>query len=150
MEFRYAKIEDIPVLTGCFNTKYINRYLNRGIIYWTLYKTGIYENHFLILKSDDISDIVGGIVLRKKNFVPVIKENWWIYNVFVKEIYKGKGYGKYLMEKAIAYLKVKEIKKIYLKVEKNNIVAINLYNKFDFNIVKEVRNDFIMKKLLNE
>ncbi len=76
----------------------------------------------------------------------------------IKE-YQAKKYGTRLMQKIIEEMKILAIKEITLIVQVTNKIAINLYEKFGFKIVKEEpdyyhilqgdhRKAYIMKKLI--
>lgn len=72
----------------------------------------------------------------------------FITNVSVNDEYKGKGIAKKLIEKTI--LKAHELKCLNIKLEVNkaNIHAIKLYELFDFVILKEINDNYLMKKIL--
>ena len=63
---------------------------------------------------------------------------------------KGKGYGKLIMNYLINYSKEVKINKIYLTVDKINIAAISLYEKFEFLIESETESNFKMYKEIIE
>ncbi|MDE6472120.1 MAG: ribosomal protein S18-alanine N-acetyltransferase [Clostridia bacterium] len=55
-----------------------------------------------------------------------------INNLAVKENYRGKGIGKFLLEDMINLAKERRISALTLEVNENNTVAIQLYRKFGF------------------
>jgi ribosomal protein S18 acetylase RimI-like enzyme len=55
-----------------------------------------------------------------------------LFHVFIDRRYRGKGYGKLLIEKAISYAKNAEIPAITLFVKPNNQSALNLYESYGF------------------
>ena len=61
--------------------------------------------------------------------------------------YQGKGYGKKMMEFTFNDEKVKNIREIYLTVDKININAIQLYKKFNFTFVDEKEYHYLMRKI---
>jgi GNAT superfamily N-acetyltransferase len=60
----------------------------------------------------------------------------WL-GIMVSESEKGKGFGKVIMSYLISYCKENKFSNIFLTVDKNNLNAIYLYQKFDFKIVSE-------------
>lgn len=56
----------------------------------------------------------------------------FIYDIFVKEGYRGKGVGTVLLEKAESYCQEKSYSRIGLMVSTNNQPAIKLYTKKGF------------------
>jgi ribosomal protein S18 acetylase RimI-like enzyme len=65
-----------------------------------------------------------------------------IISVYLKEEYRGKGIASQLMEEAIKVIKSRKItKKVKLNVTTNQLPAVNLYKKFGFRIVGELKNE---------
>jgi ribosomal protein S18 acetylase RimI-like enzyme len=56
----------------------------------------------------------------------------YIYDIFVKKEFRGKGIGRTLLEKAQSYCREKGYSRILLMVYVNNANAIGLYNKMGF------------------
>ena len=56
-----------------------------------------------------------------------------LFDIIVKEEYRGKGIGKEIVETILTESKKKGVNKAYLAVVDNNIVAKNLYQKIGFN-----------------
>ena len=56
----------------------------------------------------------------------------YVYDIFVKEEFRGKGIGKKLLEEAESYCREKRYSRILLMVSVNNVEAIRLYNKMGF------------------
>jgi len=59
-------------------------------------------------------------------------KNGFIYDIFVKEEFRGRGIGRILLEKAESYCREKGYSKILLMVSINNAAAIKLYDKMGF------------------
>jgi ribosomal protein S18 acetylase RimI-like enzyme len=91
----------------------------------TSLKTGEY---FMNLKEG--TEIVGSLLVKKW------KETYIIQDVFVKQEFRGKGYGKQLLKEIVTFLKPKK-KEIYLYVDPDNNVAISLYKSVGFHLIKE-------------
>lgn len=70
-----------------------------------------------------------------------------IANFGIEESYRFKGFGKILMEKLIKESKRKNIKNLYIRVDSNNIPAINLYKKVGFQKIGHFTNWIWSKKL---
>lgn len=47
--------------------------------------------------------------------------------IAVNPTYRGKGYGKLLLEKALGVLKINQVKNVFLEVRKSNLVARSCY-----------------------
>ena len=60
--------------------------------------------------------------------------------IFVSNNYRRQGIGSKLLKYLIDYCKKKNISNITLEVNKNNIPAINLYKKYEFEIVATRKN----------
>jgi ribosomal protein S18 acetylase RimI-like enzyme len=60
-----------------------------------------------------------------------------ITNIEIKSESRKKGYSKKLMEKFISFCKSKSVESIYLRVEKKNKIAQDLYSKYGFKKDKE-------------
>ena len=73
------------------------------------------------------------------------KFGWWLYAIWVNPHYRGKGYGKVLMQELIAEIRKRNIKKVNLIVSKENIVARNLYGYMGFIQVDSTEQDIIMQ-----
>jgi len=64
--------------------------------------------------------------------------------------YWGKGIGKLILKQIIEIAKTEfKLKEIYLKVLKGNLIAINLYKKFEFKEIGTDSKNIIMKKTIN-
>lgn len=65
----------------------------------------------------------------------------WL-GVIVFDGYNGMGYGKYIVKSLINYYNGD----ILLSVDKDNIMALNIYKSLNFKIIKENEKSYIMKK----
>jgi len=69
-----------------------------------------------------------------------------IYSLYVKKEFRGKGISNLLIKSIILSTKRrKNIKKIKLNVVKQQIPAINLYKKFGFKIIGELKKEMKIK-----
>ena len=71
-------------------------------------------------------------VFGVKNIINNEGEYWGFIG---EKKYWGKGIGKWMIDESIYYCKKMDLKKVYLKVLKSNIRAMNLYKKKGFIIV---------------
>ena len=61
---------------------------------------------------------------------------------------KGKGHGTKILNYLFEHEKMKQVKEVYLTVDKINTVAIHLYVKFHFIIIEETETYFVMLKII--
>jgi ribosomal protein S18 acetylase RimI-like enzyme len=66
-----------------------------------------------------------------------------LFDIAVKEEYRGKGYGNEIVEKILAKANEAKKKKAHLSVVNNNIIAKNMYGKIGF---KEIYKYWYRKK----
>jgi ribosomal protein S18 acetylase RimI-like enzyme len=92
--------------------------------------------YFMNIKEQEI--VASLYVLKRSEYV--------IRGVFVKPEYRGKGYGKQLLEGIIAFLSKKKLP-ITLYTDPSNEIAITLYKKMGFQfLMKGIHGDkFIYK-----
>ncbi len=103
----------------------------------------IQNNFFLKLIDTEISNkIVGFIIIIEDR-----EDRLNLINLLIKKNYQKKGYGTYLLSYVVK--KVRElhnVKSIVLNVNSKNEVAIKLYQKFNFQIVKRIENYYRQKE----
>lgn len=126
------------LLRESLSDRYIKRYTNKGY-YHVASILRLYHSSFYLFKIDE--DIVGHIVIRKK-FPQSLRRVVWIYGVYIFQRYRGKGYGKELMRHTIDTCNANTI---FLKVDKNNTIAIGLYKEIGFYMVNQYKNDIVMR-----
>jgi GNAT superfamily N-acetyltransferase len=111
----------------------------------------IVKNHIItiILLDDDISvgyahidcDFIGAYTILDA-------PKYW-FGICLLEKYHGKGLGKYIMKYIFNNEKINNLNEVFLTVDKINEKAIKLYKQFDFNIIEEKENFYLMKKIIN-
>jgi GNAT superfamily N-acetyltransferase len=81
-----------------------------------------------------------------------ILEGCAVFHIFIGvPEYWGKGIAKKATKLILTHAKDKlKLSKIILKVKKNNLIAINLYNSLGFIIYGEEVNDFLMRLDVND
>jgi ribosomal protein S18 acetylase RimI-like enzyme len=134
----YSELGLIPV-------KYINKYFNYGYIWKLLKRLGIYYNTIFFL-ANDTETYIGGVVIRKKPNFHTLELTYWVYNIYIKEDYRGQGLGVVLLNKTFKLLLKKGVKQVSLKVSRHNTIALNLYLKQGFIIVNEDKYTIILTK----
>ena len=71
------------------------------------------------------------------------------FHIYIDELYKGNGYGKESIKLILKYAKdIVKLKSINLNVHKDNIIAENLYKKFNFTLTEKCSDDFLNYKLI--
>lgn len=99
----------------------------------------IIKNHILtLILTDENKNIIGYGHLD-------FEKNIWL-GICVCEKFRGKGFGKKIMNFLLEYAKNNNIEEIYLTVDKDNIIAKKLYEKNNFIVEKETDNFFKMVK----
>jgi len=82
-------------------------------------------------------DIINVYKIEKGTFIGcgfgVIEKDFiGLFDIIVNEEFRGKGYGKELVESILSKVKETGVKKAYLSVVNNNLIAKNLYEKLGF------------------
>ena len=80
------------------------------------------------------NEIVGGI-----DFKHTYIESDLLF-IYIKEEYRGNDYSKYLLDESFKELKKIGIKKVFLEVDIENKIAINLYNSYGFKLISTRKN----------
>ena len=86
----------------------------------------VFSKYFIYVKE---SNIIGFV-----NYFDIY-DRYEIVNIFVTATYRNKKIGSKMLEHLIKLGEKQNIKNITLEVKKDNIVAINLYKKYNFEIV---------------
>ena len=104
---------------------------------------------YFVVKNKD-NEILGFAGIK------IILDEAEIMNIVTKKNYRKQGIGNLLLNRIILEAKNKNIKKINLEVNENNIIAIHLYEKFGFNKDGERKNYYqdqnaiLMSKILEK
>ena len=86
----------------------------------------VFSKYFIYVEE---SNIIGFV-----NYFDIY-DRYEIVNIFVTATYRNKKIGSKMLEHLIKLGEKQNIKNITLEVKKDNIVAINLYKKYNFEIV---------------
>tara|TARA_B100000959_G_scaffold49322_1_gene50803 strand:+ start:180 stop:518 length:339 start_codon:yes stop_codon:yes gene_type:complete len=88
------------------------------------------QTKYIKLKRNKIT--VGKCKLEINN-----KREAWLEEVLIYKKFRGLGYSKYLLRKAIYLMKRMKILTIYLHVKHDNYIAIKSYKKIGFEITRK-------------
>jgi len=97
------------------------------------------DTYYIILQSMEIKYI---FLRRNKIIVGKCKleinnDIAWLEKVFIYKKFRGLGYSKFLLMKAINLMKRMKIKTINLHVKSDNLIAIKVYKNIGFKIIKK-------------
>ena len=135
---KYNDKQHESILRDYYSRKDLDRYTNKGI-YCVLSLLGIYHSDFYVLS--DNGTVVGCILVRTK-LSKACKRESWIYDVFILQDYRGKGYGKEMMLMAFEKCKYPTV---YLNVLKDNNLAINMYKRLGMREIGTTDEEIIMR-----
>jgi ribosomal protein S18 acetylase RimI-like enzyme len=130
----WLKIEDFLKYAGN-SLKSFRYYDKRGRLDFNRH---IYTVLLVDKKSEKVG--YGHLDLCEKNKV-------WL-GICLIEKFKGKGYGKLIMENLLNYADQKKLE-VNLSVDKNNTIGVKLYVKFGFKHYNNSTNMFFMKRRVN-
>ena len=105
----------------------------------------IIKNHkyTIILLKDKVEPVAYGHLDPEGGII-------WL-GICVSEKHIGNGYGSLIMTKLLKEADSTSVKQIFLQVDKDNINAVNLYKKFNFEIVEEKEGlHYLMRRVKNE
>lgn len=122
------------ILASCFQHEVSEEYFH------LLLKDPSVEMYLLeSIKNTD--EIIGIICTQNRNVIGAA----YIFDIAIKEKYRGKGLGSYLIMNVLSILKKKNISKAILTVDGENKDALSLYKKLGF---IEVDEDILFSKRL--
>lgn len=90
------------------------------------------ENHRIFVAEDDNHAFLGYVWVGEGNDMITGKSHGFVYDLFVREEFRGKGIAKMLLEKAETYCRKKGYSRILLMVAAKNQSAIQLYTRVGF------------------
>lgn len=135
------KIEEIDKNNVHLLDQFLQNKLPSTFRYFNSRTSDIIKNHIVTL-------------LMVNNNVPIAYAHvdydgtkYWL-GICVLEEYQGNGYGKQIVEHIINHAKVKLIPALFLTVDKNNFVAKNLYEKYNFKIIEELNSCYLMARTI--
>ncbi|MGC9309814.1 MAG: GNAT family N-acetyltransferase [Candidatus Nanoarchaeia archaeon] len=83
---------------------------------------------FLMVEGKNVVGYINILYIVNKKYL-------YLNDLFVKESFRSKGYGKMLMDKFIGFSKEKNVKTIGLSVRAQNKKAIKMYERYGFKII---------------
>ncbi len=123
------KLEQSIFDKDAFSEELIRKLINNNLFFSKLEKNGIKE------------ELIGFVIVINDR-----KDHVNIINFIINPKYQNQGYGSYLLAKTILKIKkIDNIKKIVLNVKVNNLSAIKLYEKFNFQITQKIENYYSLK-----
>jgi ribosomal protein S18 acetylase RimI-like enzyme len=131
---------------------FINNKLSKNFRYYNKRDISVIKNHLITiigLDSNKKSIAYGHIDYSSD-------ENIYWLGICILDEYQGKGFGNQMMTKLIEIFKEKQneitseiTNELYLIVDKDNLKAINLYKKFNFNIIEDNNTYYKMKLIMS-
>ena len=110
--------------------KSIRKFTHTGMFYKCLSFFKIYHSQMYTLVVDDVM-VAFGCVINK--IIPhLLKKEIWIAGIYVMEEFRHQRYGTKLMKTLLNESAKLNKEEVYLYVAKNNINALNLYDKLGF------------------
>ncbi len=97
-----------------------------------MFRSDITSKHIELLGLWMKEDLIGYISIM------ILDDEASINNLAISPYQRGKGFGHYLMENVLSYLKAKKVIKIVLEVRVGNKAAISLYEHHGFRVVHTI------------
>ncbi len=116
---------------------------------WSKHIEEVFENTFkresseIFVAEDESRAFLGYLFIGEGSNLMTGTSHGFIYDIFVKEEFRGKGIGTVLMEKAESFCRERGYSRIGLMVSSDNQPAIKLYTKMGF----KAEQMFMEKKL---
>ena len=140
-KLRLYRDSDYDQVLGELTTKkYLNKYLNKGLLYSALSFFGLHKSTLYVLEGSE--GIVGRGVIRQKFSFKTFRVEYWLRGLEVLERHRGKGLGMLLQELTMDMLKEKNVDRVFGTIRKDNIRSFNLHSKLGFVKYKEYPNDY--------
>lgn len=116
------------------------RTLTDEIKWWNSlsYETNTIRFAICLLENNKI---IGSTILSNIDYINKTSE----FHIYIDELYKGNGFGKESIKLILEHAKnIVKLNSIYLKVHKDNINAIKIYQKYNFKLLQtEYNNNFL-------
>lgn len=134
-----------------FSTEH-SEYVNNSEMWWNNYLFPyLYKSNAKLFIAKQVKNPIGiiGIIYDSKERRKHVASLVWVY---VESLYRGKGIASMLIDYALLDIKSKKtIKKVSLLVNNTQTNAINLYRKYGFVEVGQLKNELLIKdKYINE
>jgi ribosomal protein S18 acetylase RimI-like enzyme len=96
------------------------------------------QRHGILIALDEEENKVVGMIIAELRIDPFGTSEGYIKQFFLKEDYRGKGYGRILLEKALEHLKKIKVEKVKVNLREEAKKASDLYKSMNFKKVFEV------------
>lgn len=96
------------------------------------------QRHGILIAIDENGDKIMGMIIAELRIDPFGLSEGYIKLFFLKDEYRGKGYGQVLLQKALDHLKKIKVEKVKVNIKGKAIEASKLYEKHHFKRVFEV------------
>lgn len=96
------------------------------------------QRHGILIALDEEENKVVGMIIAELRIDPFGTSEGYIKQFFLKENFRGKGYGKKLLEKALEHLKKIKVEKVKVNLREEAKKASDLYKSMNFKKVFEV------------
>lgn len=96
------------------------------------------QRHGILIALDEEENKVVGMIIAELRIDPFGTSEGYIKQFFLKENYRGKGYGQILLEKALEHLKKIKVEKVKVNLREEAKKASDLYKSMNFKKVFEV------------
>jgi ribosomal protein S18 acetylase RimI-like enzyme len=104
------------------------------------------QRHGILIALDEEENKTVGMIIAELRIDPFGTSEGYIKQFFLKEEYRGKGYGQILLEKALQHLKKIKVEKVKVNIREEAKKALKLYEKMNFKKVYEVLELDLNKK----
>lgn len=96
------------------------------------------QRHGILIALDEDENKVVGMIIAELRIDPFGTSEGYIKQFFLKEYYRGRGYGKILLQKALEHLKKIKVEKVKVNLREEAKKASDLYKSMNFKKVFEV------------
>ncbi|MFX1365759.1 MAG: GNAT family N-acetyltransferase [Promethearchaeota archaeon] len=96
------------------------------------------QRHGILIAVDEDSGDIIGMIIAELRIDPFGSSEGSIKQLFLKELYRKKGFGSLLLEKALEHLKKINVEKVRVNIKKKAVEASKLYEKMNFKKIYEV------------
>ena len=103
------------------------------------------DDHILVAESEGL--VVGAVWVRIMDDYGHIDNKTPSLIISVEKKYKKKGIGRSLLSSMLSLLSMREYKAVSLSYQKENY-AVSLYESLGFEIIKDIDEEYIMRKSL--
>ena len=129
-QYREIRLESLKLYPGHFGSKYEEQKKLKELLFESIIKQEDTQN--FVIGAFDKNELIGICAFTERNGYNLMQTGSLI-QVYVKKAYSGRKIGLNLVQKTIAEaVKVRDIQKIILEVNKSNYAAIRVYEQAGF------------------